>query len=108
MKRVKKLKGKGSKLTKKEKNHIVVYIVKKILPQYVALVLMAVKYEFNADQDSMKNIIKRVNKYTAAIDAGVLNLENIKNNLEIELNMKLDEVFGDKGIFDEALEGGVE
>lgn len=108
MKRVKKPKGKCGKLTKKEKNHIVLYIIKKIFPQYVALKLMAVKYEFNADQDSMKNIIKRVNKYTAAIDAGVLNLENIKNNLEIELNMKLDEVFGDKGIFDEALGGGVE
>lgn len=100
MKRVKKPKGNGTKLSKREINYLTQFIMKKLFPQYAALILMATKYEFSADQDSMKNIIKRVNRYTAAIEAGLLNLEDIKNNLEAELDMKLDEVFGDKEMFE--------
>ena len=104
MKRVKKPKGKGSILTKKQKNEIIMYVVYKLFPQYAALFLLAVKYVKGLTKEEAHQIRDRMNRYSAFVDAGILNINDVKTNLEAELDMKLDEILGSKDMFKEAME----
>lgn len=111
MKRVKKPKGSGGgpKLTRKQKNEITVYVVKQLFPKYAGLLLTAVQYETGATPEQISRIIDRVNKYTAAIDAGVLSADDVRKNVEDAIGRKLEDIWGNPQMYDEALgKGGAE
>lgn len=107
MKRARKPKGNGGqKLTKKQKNELTHYVVRQLFPQYAGLLLTAVQYELGANTEQLERVIVRVNRYTAANEAGLLSVDDIRRNFEEATGIKLADVWGNASMYDEALGKG--
>ena len=107
MKRVKKKpKGNGQKLSKKQKSELSTYVVKQLFPQYAGLLLTAVQYELGASTEQLERIIVRINRYTAAHEAGLLSVHDVRMNFEEATGIKLDDVWGNPDMFAAAMQEG--
>lgn len=105
MKRARKPKNNG-KLSRKQKDEITWFVIKKLFPRVAALLLTAVQDETGADVETINRIIDRTHRYTAMHDAGIINVEDIKDSLEKQTGRKLEDVLGSGSEFDEVLGKG--
>lgn len=103
MKRVKKPKGNGGKLSRKQKDEITWFVIKKLYPRFAAIMLTSVQYVTGADVKQINEIIDMCHRYTAMHDAGILNVEDLKDGLEKATGRKLEDVLGSGSEYDELL-----
>lgn len=106
MKRARKPKGKGGMLNRKQKDEITWFVIKKLFPRFAAILLTSVQYVMGADVKQINEIIDMCHRYTAMHDAGILNVEDLKDSLEKATGRKLEDVLGSGSEFGELLGKG--
>ena len=90
MNRAGKVKRGGGGLSRKEKDNIIFYVVKKIFPRFAGLLIMAMIDELHPTEDQIKKVIKRANRYAGYLDEGSITIEDLKKNVEKSTGQKLE------------------
>lgn len=80
----------GGGLSRKEKDQIIFYVVKKLFPRMAGLIISAMIDELHPTEDEIRKVIKTANLYADHMDQGLITIEDLKKNVEDKTGQKLE------------------
>lgn len=80
----------GGKLSRKEKDDIIFYVIKKLFPRFAGLLMSAVIDELHPTDEEIKKVIDTANRYADFADQGLIDIEDLKKNIENKTGRKLE------------------
>lgn len=86
-------------LTRKEKDNIVIYIVKKLFPRFAGLIMSAVIDVLNPTDEEIKKVINTANRYADYADKGLISADDLKKDIEKKTGQKLENLMKWNGGF---------
>ena len=85
-------KVRGGGMTRKEKDNIIFYIVKKEFPRFAGLIISAMIDELHPTNEEIRKVIKTANLYAEHMDQKLITIEDLKKNVEGKTGKKLEEL----------------
>lgn len=82
----------GGGLSRKEKDQIIFYVVKKLFPRFAGLIISAMIDELHPTDEEIRKVIKTANRYADHMDQGLITIEDLKKNVEGKTGKKLEEL----------------
>lgn len=79
-------------MTRKEKDNIIFYVVKKLFPRFAGLIISAMIDELHPTDEEIRKVIKTANRYADHMDQGLITIEDLKRNVEGKTGKKLEEL----------------
>lgn len=83
---------KGTTLSRKEKDKIIVYVIKKLFPRFAGLLMSAVIDVMHPTDDQLVDIIDTTNRYAEHVSEGRIDIDDIKKNIERKTGRKLEDL----------------
>ena len=80
----------GGGLSRKEKDNIIFYIVKKVFPRFAGLMVSAMIDVLHPTDDEIRKVIDTANRYADYLDQGTISLEDLKKNVESKTGRKME------------------
>lgn len=77
-------------LSRKEKDQIIFYVVKKLFPRFAGLIISAMIDELHPTDEEIQKVIKTANRYADYMDQGLLTIEDLRKNVENKTGQKLE------------------
>ena len=82
----------GGGLSRKEKDNIIFYIVKKEFPRFAGLLIMAMIDVLHPTDEEIQKVIRTANRYADYMDQKTISLEDLKKNVKNKTGCKLEDL----------------
>lgn len=79
-------------LSRKEKDNIIFYVVKKLFPRMAGLIISAMIDELHPTDEEIRKVIDTANRYADYMDQGLITIEDLRKNVEGKTGRKLEEL----------------
>ena len=80
----------GGGLSRKEKDNIIFYIIKKSFPRFAGMMVMAMIDVLHPTDEEIKKVIDTANRYAEYMDQKLITVEDLKKNVENKTGRKLE------------------
>ena len=82
----------GGGLSRKEKDNIIFYVVKKVFPRFAGLLISAMIDVLHPTDEEIQKVIRTANRYADYMDRGTISIEDLKKNVENKTGCKLEDL----------------